>query len=289
MKPSFTIIGCGKVGVTLGKWLKVNGYRATGISSKSPESLKKATEILKPAHASLVPWEVTGNADIVFIATPDDTIQATCEKTAAQKGFHPGTIVLHLSGVLTSRILDSARSCNALVGSMHPLQSFAKIEEKINPFQNIIIAAEGDKKACQQAERISNDLGSRYINILTDQKTLYHGSAVVASNYLVTLIEMALKMMECAGIDKKNAFQVLLPLIRGTLTNIEKIGIPEALTGPIARGDQATVAQHIDKLNQELNNFTPLKKLLGQYTVDIALAKKAITDQTALTLKKALK
>jgi len=135
---------------------------------------------------------------------------------------------------------------------------------------------------------MAEDLGSICLTIKTEAKTLYHASAVVASNYLVTLQDLALRLIGEAGLSGDDAFKVLNPLIKGTLSNIENVGAIKALTGPIARGDIETITRHLDEIGEKTPNLLLLYKILGQYTVDIALAGGTISDSEANELKKVL-
>ena len=286
MKPSFAIVGCGKVGTALGIFLTGAGYRAAGFTSKSLSSAKRVADIIQSDHFSDVPWEITRNADVVFITTPDGAITDTCNSIARNRGFANNAVVLHCSGALPSTILSIAKKCGAFIGSMHPLQSFASADYDTNPFQGIIVSLEGEDYAVKMAKEIVTDLGGTSVSILTEAKTLYHASAVVASNYLVTLLDLAFRLIGAAGIAGRDAFDVLKPLIEGTLSNIEKAGIPEALTGPIVRGDVKTVEKHVEEIGLKTPELLDLYKTLGFYTIDIAKARGTISESSTQQLKR---
>lgn len=95
----------------------------------------------------------------------------------------------------------------------------------------------------------------------------------MASNYLVTLLAASTRLLEGSGIAPEATLNVLLPLVRGTLNNIEKRGLGEALTGPIARGDRGTVESHCHKIRQALPDLLPFYKMLGAYTLPLAQAR----------------
>jgi len=288
VKPSFAIVGCGKVGTALGKFLVAAGYKAIGTTSKSLASAAKAAGILTTVRYSDVPWEITKTADIVLITTPDGAIADTCDCIAENIGFKPHAVVLHCSGALPSTILSSANQCGAFTGSMHPLQSFAAEDYPTSPFEGIIISIEGQKEALAAARQIAVDLGATCLTIATAAKTLYHAAAVVASNYLVTLLDLAFRLLGESGISAKEAFNALQPLINGTLSNIEQVGIPEALTGPIARGDIETIKRHLDEIELKAPGLLALYKTLGCDTIDIATAKGTLSEASAQELKQIL-
>lgn len=288
MGPSFAIIGCGKVGVMLGKHLARAGYRPAGFFSRRIESALHAAGIAaKGTEAGALvfdtPWAAAGQGEVVFITTPDQAIEETCRLIAENKGFRERAIVLHCSGALSSTILSAARSCGASVGSMHPLQSFAA-EHPGNPFHEIMMAVEGDDLAVETAHGIAADLSARPFIIRTEGKIFYHAAAVTASNYLVTLMDLSFQLMAASGVPESDAFAVLKPLIRGTLANIETIGIPHALTGPIARGDIGIVEKHLAAIRQLSPELAARYARLGADTVPIALGKGTLTEDAARRL-----
>ena len=286
IKPGFAVVGCGKVGTALTKFLLEKGYRPVGFASRTLASARRLATLANIDQFSESPWQITANAQIVFITTPDGAIEATCNAIAQHQGFSAGAIVLHCSGALSSDILKSAADAGAFVGSMHPLQSFASIEIRENPFLQVIISVEGNSRAVEASRTMSEDLGAVCMQIQTRAKMLYHAAAVVASNYLVTLMDLVFSLAEPAGIARSEALKAMAPLIHGTLANIEKVGIPEALTGPIARGDSQIVARHLEQIQDQAPGLLDLYKTLGRHTVPIALAKKSLSPQAALELDK---
>ena len=129
---------------------------------------------------------------------------------------------------------------------------------------------EGDNE--ELGERIVKDLGGIPHHIFAAQKSLYHAGAVVASNYLVVLASLAVELFAEAGIQAEEALASLLPLMRGTLYNLEQVGLPQALTGPIARGDTQVVQGHLDLLPPKL---VEIYKGLGLKALELGENKKA--------------
>lgn len=288
MKPGFSIVGCGRLGTTLARVLVEQGYPARGFASRTLESAVKAAELSGSANAGTDPVAAVRDADMVFITTPDGLICEVCQSMAGSEAFRPGQMVFHCSGSLPSTILDSARHSGALIGSIHPLQSFATIQVDRNPFEGIIAAVEGDEKAVETGLAIAADLGSKGLTIKTEAKTMYHASAVVASNFLVTLVDFAYHLLGVAGIDASDAYSVLGPLIEGTLANIKKTGPVQALTGPIVRGDAGTVADHLREIADQAPERLALYKILGRHTVDIARKRNSLGEEALAGLDRLL-
>lgn len=284
MKPSVAIVGCGKVGTSLGMWIAKNGYAIAGVASKSLSSAERAAKLIQTDRFTQTASEVTRDADIVFLTTPDGVITDACGHIAKDSGFKENAVVLHCSGAQPSTLLRPAKSCGARIGSMWPMQSFASAKTDVNPFEGIIVALEGEDDAVDTARQIASALGATSYTIRTDAKMLYHASAVVASNYLVTLLGLAFKLTGAAGIAATDAYEVLKPLVNGTLSNIERVGIPDALTGPISRGDVKTVEQHLDAIGSKTPELLSLYRTLGLHTIGIARDAGTLSEETAAEL-----
>ncbi|MFA6012683.1 MAG: DUF2520 domain-containing protein [Desulfobacteraceae bacterium] len=280
MKPGFSIVGCGRLGITLAKVLSEKGYPAKGFASRSLTSAQKAAELSGSDNAGTDPLSATRDADIIFITTPDGLIGSVCQSMAKSGAFRSDHIVFHCSGSLPSTLLESAKDSGATIGSIHPLQSFATVHLDRNPFEGIIVAVEGDEKAVALGLDIARDLGSKGLTIKTQAKTMYHASAVVASNFMVTLVDFAYQLLSVAGIDSKDAYAVLGPLIEGTLANIKQVGPVHALTGPIVRGDVGTVSDHIREITEKTPQLLELYRILGKHTVEIAKKRGSLTEES---------
>lgn len=288
MKPRVAIVGCGVVGCALGRLLADSGYPITGVASKTLASAEKAARLIGISNYTSDPLLITKDAGIVFITTPDSVIKTVCEEIACKAGFFHKSLVIHCSGALSSEILASARTCKAYIASFHPLQSFASVENAIEVIPGSYFSFEGDKEIMPVLRQIVKDLGGRELEIPTEGKVLYHAAASVASNFLVTLMNLALDICSSIGISQRDAFNALLPLIQGSLTNIERVGIPAALTGPIARGDVEIVRSHVASLGEKAPKLCHLYKILALYTIDVALAKGTLREDRVHQLRSIL-
>jgi predicted short-subunit dehydrogenase-like oxidoreductase (DUF2520 family) len=287
-KLDFAIVGCGRLGTNLGIQLKAAGHSPIGLSARNIKSIQESNKLIKAKIVDTYPWKVTKNADIIFITTPDDAIEQTCKEIIYNNGLRQSAFVYHCSGSLSSKSLVSAIQSGHYVGSFHPLQSFPVKYLQPNPFENIYISVEGDKPAIELGKSIAFDLKAKITEISTDGKSLYHAAAVVASNYLVTLLELAKQLNINAGISDNISLEVLKPLIHGTLNNIEKQGVTNALTGPISRGDERTIQNHVRNIAQVLPDYSNLYNILGHYTISIAQSQQQISNEQSLKLKEIL-
>ncbi|MDY6987814.1 MAG: Rossmann-like and DUF2520 domain-containing protein [Thermodesulfobacteriota bacterium] len=281
MKETVAIIGCGIVGTAIGKLLARAGYRLAGVATRRLETAQRAAKAVGAERFSESSWDMSQGAQVVFITTPDDAIEPTCAAIASHDGLATGAVVIHCSGALSSEILSSARGCGAVVATLHPLQSFASVDQAERLVPGSFCAVEGDKEALPIVRQIVRDLGGVLMEITPEGKTLYHAAAVAASNYLVALMHLALELNRVAGVPAEVSFKALQPLIKGTLSNIGAKGIPAALTGPIARGDVDTVAAHLEAMEERAPELLALYRSLGHYTVGLAEEKGTLSKEEA--------
>ncbi len=266
----YAVVGCGRVGVTWARHLAALGGVPVGFASLRRVSVQAAVEAAGGGRWLDLSGDSWPAVDLVLITTPDTRIGAVGRQLAAAGALASGTVALHCSGALDAEILGVLREGGVHVGSLHPLQSFAAPVLDRSPFQGIVMAGEGDPPAVVLAEDLAHRLKARFIRLPAGTKALYHAAAVAASNYLVTLMGAAVEMLSACGLNGREAFAVLAPLVRGTLDNIERMGVADALTGPIARGDAATVERHCRDLAAHKPELLGLYRLLGQFTLELA-------------------
>lgn len=271
MPRTFCIIGAGSVGQALAYLLHHAGWTFIGAASRKFESASEACRFVGDGIPAEDKGELANAADLIFVTTPDEAIAGVCEELADQDAIRPGSVVAHCSGGLSSSILEPARKCGAHIGSLHPLQTLPDPERGVALLPQSKCCVEGDEKAVETLREVVDSLGAEAFTIPTGRKALYHAAAVMACNYLVTLESVAVRMGEEAGMESGTVLEAFLPLIRGTVTNLEDVGLPEeALTGPIARGDVATVRHHMEEIRESMPQLLPLYCELARQTVQVA-------------------
>jgi predicted short-subunit dehydrogenase-like oxidoreductase (DUF2520 family) len=274
-------IGAGTVGTALAILLSRKGYAVTGVYSRSRSSARKLAREVPGCRVLNSSQEVANAADLIFITTPDNAIAGV----VSQVKWPAGRSVVHCSGADSTDILEPARKSGAMVGCFHPLQTFAGVRQAIDNIPGSTFAIEAGEPLLDTLKNIAAALDGHYIELKASDKVAYHTAAVFASNYMVTLVKMATDLWQTFSIPSDQATRALLPLIRGTLNNIEIIGIPQCLTGPIARGDIGTVNKHLKVLREEAPALLFPYKELGLQTIPIALAKGKIDKKQASELE----
>jgi len=212
---------------------------------------------------------------------PDRAIAGTAAAISKAGGFRPGQLVIHMSGALPAEALAPAREAGAAVMSVHPLQSFANIEVAVRNLPGSFFSIQGDPAGMETARQIVADLAGRCFELPPEGKPLYHLGACAASNYLVALVHFAVNIYRQTGMDEETALAALLPLVKGTVANIESLGPAKALTGPVARGDISTLETHLAALKQLPDEYMGLYSTLGAYTAGVALEKGTIDSGKA--------
>lgn len=271
------IIGAGPVGTGIGFLLQKKGHQIVGVASRTFRSAHRASVFLETkAYKDKI--SLAKEADVVLITTSDHAICSVAEEVAEGGGFRQGQTVMHMSGSMSSEVLFPAKETGARTVSIHPLQSCASVERAIENIPGSIFSIEGDEDAYPVAKQLVTDMGGEYFFITAEAKPLYHAAACVASNYLVSLVDLSWRLMEKAGMPRNMAAQALLPLMEGTIKNIQRMGIPQALTGPISRGDVETVEEHLDAMSKQAPDLVPLYSYLGKHTLLLAEAKGNISN-----------
>jgi predicted short-subunit dehydrogenase-like oxidoreductase (DUF2520 family) len=172
----------------------------------------------------------------------DDQIEPVAAQLAQTHDL-TGAVVFHCSGAKASAALQAVRAGGALVASVHPIRSFADPQQVAREFAGTFCGVEGDVAALALLGPAFETIGARLVPIDGSAKTVYHAAAVFASNYLTTVLDAALRAYQAAGIPEAVARELAQPLATETLANVFRLGPAAALSGPVARGDLATVAR----------------------------------------------
>lgn len=277
-------IGTGVVGTALAEALSQGGYPVVALYNRSRRSCDALASRLPGAQSVATPQDVADLADITFLTVSDDAIASVSNAIRWTQGH----AVVHCNGAATIDLLRGAQETGATVGAMHPLQSFANVKQARKNIPGSAFAIEASSDALHGAlETMVRTLGGTPL-ALHGSKVLYHASAVIASNYLVTLLHLASGLWQHLGISRDVGLKALLPLVRGTVENLEAVGLPTALTGPIARGDVGTIEQHLDVLGEVAPEILAVYKTLAQHAIPIALDKGTINSSAAARLRAAL-
>jgi predicted short-subunit dehydrogenase-like oxidoreductase (DUF2520 family) len=246
-RPTIAIAGAGSLGKALATSLSAAGYRIREIFSRPAKgSRQRARALARKLRASaLVIGKDPCHADILWLCVPDREIRNCAELFARVDGWAK-RVVLHSSGALTSDELSALRKCGASVASVHPLMTF--VPGEIPSLARVPFAIEGDRMATKSARQIARRLGGEPFLIGKRDKGAYHAWGAFASPLLTALLVTTEQVAGAARIPRASTRRMMLPILRQTLANYAKHGPAKGFSGPLIRGDAATVAKHLGVL-----------------------------------------
>ncbi len=243
-------IGAGKVGCSLARYLgEAGSAEIVGFFSRSADSAREAATFAG-GRAFSSPAEAAGAADVIFLTTPDAAIAAVAESLAAKAGEAglAGKVVAHCSGATPSEVLAPCRASGAKIASMHPLYAVSSRFDCYQELAQAFFTLEGADVALDALESLIAPCKNRFVRIPAEQKTRYHAAAVMASNLVVGLFEIATEELVTCGFSPDEAKVALAPLFLGNAEHIAAAGPAASLTGPAARGDLSTIEAHLSCL-----------------------------------------
>ncbi|MEO1271636.1 MAG: DUF2520 domain-containing protein [Myxococcota bacterium] len=300
------IYGAGRVGRSFGRAIEErganHGLMLNGAWNRSFKRALETSQILdvEVSSGDALPDPVL-KADVVVLSVTDDAIVEVAQ--GLSRHLSKRQCLIHTSGSLPSTIMRSDHT-QASLGGCHPLQSLAKDDGDYTLLHGATFAIEGEPEAMEAAQRLAEAAGGDPIAIQPKGKVYYHAAAVVSANYLTVLVDAARVLYREAGLDTPTAVKTLLPLLRGTLQNLEEAvqnaepdtateALATTLTGPVRRGDVQTVQRHLralralERAHDNEAGMVGLYQTLGRRAA--VLARRAgLEDEEAAALERIL-
>ena len=272
--PSVFIMGAGVVGTALAARLVRAGIPVIGLHGRQVE-LTDAARAISGVVASTgdIP-DVMSESDVIIISVRDERIGEVGTRLVNEKRLRPAQVVLHTSGAnAAATALATVRPHVRAVGTLHPLVSFADARVAVEHMGEVAFGIEGDEPAKAYAKRLVRAMGARGVFLEGQNLPLYHAGAVLASNYVVALADMAKRLFITAGVPAAEALPMLIPLLRSVVQNLAAVGLPAALTGPVERGDVSSVEQHLRILEARAPELLELYRVVGRDVLRLAREK----------------
>jgi predicted short-subunit dehydrogenase-like oxidoreductase (DUF2520 family) len=244
------VIGAGKVGTVLSRALRSRGVEV----------------VLRSARAR-PPGAI--DADVILLAARERDLPSIAERLRG--AVSPRTVVLHVAGALGPGPLASLRGACAGVAQMHPLLSFAS-ERRAPTLEGATVHVNGDPVAVARARQLARLLGMRPRTVERLDTALYHAAAGLVANGAAALASVGADLLVRAGADRALAPAMLGPLLRSVAENVEALGFPDALTGPVRRGDVAGLERHLAVVRAKLPRALPLYLAVAQAQLPLARA-----------------
>lgn len=227
--------------------------------------------------------------DVAVVAVTDAAIGAVAARLCDEGWADGRTVLLHTAGAVSPRAaFASVRERVRGVGLLHPLRAFAArvVDTAGVSLEGTVFGISGDAAAVRAAWSLAEAVGGRPVELHDEALARWHAAAVLASNHTLALIDTAVDLLVAEGLDRREATRALAALLHSAADNLAAVGLPAALTGPIARGDVDTVARHLAALPPAL---VPLYRTTGLATVELARrqgqAEPAMLDRIAALLR----
>ena len=278
-RPTLAFIGAGRAGSAMAQAFADAGHRVVAVHSRTPAH---AANLACATGASVAPTALAAirSADLTFATVPDAEIVRVAATIAATGMSLPGRSLVHCSATHGPDVLSALRSTTATVGAFHPLQALAGASSApLLRGSSFVVEAPGPLRATLLA--LVADLGGHPLDLLPGGRALYHAAAVLAGNAPLVLLARATSLLEEAGVDREQAHRALVALLTGATSNAAEGGAAGTLTGPVVRGDAATVARHLDVLTADPN----VRELYRRLSLEaLALAGPEDREEVADTL-----
>lgn len=271
------IIGAGKVGTTLGKYLSIHGKNVTGFYSRTHDSADEAATFAETeTYSSLC--KLVEKSDVIFITTPDGVIPQVWGDLLHQDISN--RIICHFSGSLSSHVFSGREEAGASGISMHPMYAFSDKFHSYEQFHTAYLTLEGDPEAVAVMKPMWEAIGHHVLTLKAEDKIKYHAAAAMASNEMLGLMQASLDILSECGFSEKDSMALLTPLVQGNIASMLEKGCVNALTGPVERGDAQTVRKHLQAL--EGSKAGKIYQSLGSTMVELAKRRNPDRDYTPI-------
>ena len=278
------VVGAGRVGAVLGAALARVGHEVVAVSAVSRDSVRRAERLL-PGVAILPPQEVVSAAEFVLLAVPDDALRPLINGLANTDAWQPGQLAAHTSGAVGISVLNPAAARGVLPLALHPVMTFAGRPEDLDRIAGATFGVTAPDELRPVAEALVVEIGGEPMWVPELARPLYHAALTIGANHLTTLVNDAVDLLDRAGIEYPA--RLLGPLLSAALDNALRLG-DAALTGPVSRGDVATVATHLATLSDEAPDVVASYVAMTRRTTERAEASGWLRPDQAAELRKTL-
>jgi predicted short-subunit dehydrogenase-like oxidoreductase (DUF2520 family) len=268
--PNVFLVGAGPVATALAGALRLAGVPVLGLWARTSARARAAGAVAGVAAYSAAPPDLLLEADIVVLAVRDGAIAEVAPMLVTTGLVNKHHTLIHCSGVMSAaEALAAVADKVGGMAMMHPLRAIPDGRAAMRTMKGAMFGVEGNERGRRDAMILVNALGARALELGGVQVAAYHAAAAIASNYTVVLLSAAADLLAGVGIAREQAIEALAPLVEGTLANVRERGPEAALTGPIRRGDAATVERHLAALASR-PDLAELYRALGRRAVVLA-------------------
>lgn len=261
------IIGAGRVGCSIGKYLRTKDIELAGYYDVDSAAAKEAAEFTRTESFDSLK-QLADQSQIIFITTPDSFIIPVWEQL--KELSLTNQIICHCSGALSSDSFSGRESMSVSCCSIHPMLPFSNKFSSYQQLEHAFFTVEGHPHAVQVITDLLTSYGNEVCRIDAAAKPEYHAAASILSNQVIAVLDTGYRLLEDCGFSREKAVAATAALVRQNIENVLSQGCVHALTGPIERGDVSTVEKHLHCLNAE---DAALYRMLGTRLLAIAEGK----------------
>ncbi len=278
------VVGAGRVGTVLASALARAGHSVVAVTAGSAASQRRVDALL-PATPALPADDVVAAADLVLVTVPDDVLRGLVAGLAATDAWRPGQLVVHASGAHGIGVLDPAAARGVVPLALHPAMTFTGRSEDVDRLVGASFGVTAPEEFRPVAETLVYEMGGDPVWVPELARPTYHAALTTGANHLVTLVNDALDLLDRAGVEEPA--RLIAPLLSAALDNVLRLG-DAALTGPVSRGDVATVASHLATLRAQAPEQLPSYIAMAARTSQRALASGRLSPAQAAALSEVL-
>ncbi len=279
--PVIGIVGAGAVGTALGVALRRAGWPVAAVASRDAARRERFGRLVDGVRRFAEADALLDEVELIVLAVPDDAIGPL----AARLRMYSGQAMIHTSGLLGAEVLAPAMAAGTQIGAFHPLVAFADVDRSVDALRGATVAIEGDDQLAALLADMAEAVGAVPVRLAPGAKAAYHAAAVLAAGGFVALLDAIAELGRVAGLDEHGSLAVYGRLIEQTLGNARTLGIRAALTGPMTRGDEGTVAAHLEVLGEHAPGVVALYGVLAEREIALAEERGAIEAETARRLR----
>jgi predicted short-subunit dehydrogenase-like oxidoreductase (DUF2520 family) len=283
-RPYTGIIGAGAVGTALGVALSRAGWPIHAVASRDPARRDRFRGLVEGARPFGEAQALIEEVELIIVAVPDDALAPLARSVR----MYSGQAIVHTSGALGAEVLEPAMAAGTQAGTFHPLVAFADTERAVAALRGATIAIEGDDQLAGLLAEMAETIGAHPVRLASGSKAAYHAAAVLAAGGVIALLDAIVELGRVAGLDEAGALAIYGPLVEGTLDNARALGVRQALTGPITRGDVGTLHAHLDALAAHAPDALELYVAAARREIDLAAARGSLAPATESALRATL-
>jgi len=267
--PTTFIVAAGPVATALAGALRLGGVPVLGLWARRPAPARQAGSTAGVAAFSSAPPDILPETEVVILAVRDQVITEVAQMLLGTGLINKRHVLLHCAGAASAReLLGPVSGQVAGIGTLHPLSAIADGKISMRALKGTVFGVEGDDVGRATASKLVAAISGVVLGLDSSQMAAYHAAAALASNYLVAAIDAAAAVLAAAGVAQDRAAHALVPLAEGALRNITAHGTTGGLTGPVRRGDVATVTRHLEAV-RDRPELAEIYRVLARRAVEI--------------------